>query len=84
MQYHNLFNIIKNALYYCWEKLGCGHHSDFWKEGDSMFDYMMFELGPEERINAIINLLEESSPFAPIERNSAITNALLSIFRRVV
>ena len=49
-----------------------------------MFDYMMFELGPEERINAIINLLEESSPFAPIERNSAITNALLSIFRRVV
>lgn len=84
MRYHNMFNIIKTALYYSWEKLGCGHHSDFWKEGDSMFDYMMFELGPKERINAIIKVLEESSPFAPVEKNSAITNALLSVFRKVI
>ena len=83
-QLHELFNVIKNALYYSWEKLGCGHHSDFWEEGDSMFNYMMFEMGPEERIKAIINMLEESSPFALVERNSAITNGLLSVFRKVV
>lgn len=83
-QLHELFNVIKNALYYSWEKLGCGHHSDFWEEGDSMFDYMMFEMGPEERIEAIINMLEESSPFAIVEKNSAITNGLLSVFRKVV
>ena len=83
-QLHELLNVIKNALYYSWEKLGCGHHSDFWEEGDSMFDYMMFEMGPEERIKAIINMLEESSPFALVERNSAITNGLLSVFRKVV
>lgn len=84
IEFDDMFNIIKNALYYSWEKLGCGHHSDFWKEGDSMFDYMMFELGPKERIEAIINMLETSSPFALVERNSAITNGLLSVFRKVV
>lgn len=83
VQYHSMFELIKNALYYSWEKLGCGHHSDFWKEGDSMFDYMMFEMGPEERINAIVQMLESSSPFAMVERNSAITNGLLSVFRKV-
>lgn len=84
VQFHAMFELIKNALYYSWEKLGCGHHSDFWKEGDSMFDYMMFEMGPEDRINAIIQVLEQCSPFAPIERNSAITNGLLSVFRKVL
>ena len=82
-QFHSLFNLIKNALYYSWEKLGCGHHGDFWKEGDSMFDYMMFEMGPEERIDAIVQMLDTSSPFAMVERNSAITNGLLSVFRKV-
>lgn len=81
-QMHSLFDIIKNALYYSWEKLGCGHHSDFWNEGDSMFEYMMFEMEAEEKINAIIELLETSSPFAMLERNSAITNGLLSVFKK--
>ena len=83
IQMHSLFNIIKNALYYSWEKLGCGYHSDFWNEGDSMFEYMMFEMEAEERINAIIDMLEKSSPFVMLERNSAITNGLLSVFRKM-
>lgn len=84
VQFHSLFELIKNALYYSWEKFGYGNHSDFWNEGDSMFDYLMFEMGPEERINAIIQILEQSSPFAPIERDSAITNDLLSVFNKVL
>lgn len=83
IQFHSLFNVIKNALYYSWEKLGYGHHSDFWKEGDSMFDYMMFEMGPEERISAIVQMLDTTSPFAALERNSSITDGLLSVFRKV-
>lgn len=82
-QFHSMFELFKNALYYSWEKLGCGYHGDFWNEGDSIFDYMMFEMGPNERLDAIIQILEQSSPFAPVEKNSAITNGLLSVFRKV-
>ena len=41
---NQMLEMYKIALYFAWEKYNYGCHSDFWKEGDSMFEYMMFEM----------------------------------------
>lgn len=67
-----LLDIINNTLYYCWEKLGFGHHSDFWKEGDSMMTYMFIELDPKPRIEQLITTFNTHNPFGIIDRKSII------------
>ena len=79
-QNNQVIVMYKNVLYFAWEKYKYGWHSDFWKEGDSMVNYMMFELQAREIINDLNKVLKESSPFRMIERNGAITKDLIVIF----
>jgi len=58
-----------------------GEHTDYWKEGDSMMDYMMFEFKSKQIINQLIMILEDQSPFAIFESDSKITKGLLKIYR---
>lgn len=76
--------MFKLPLLKAWEVYHYGSHSDFWEEGDSMFDYMMFEMKAKEMIGDLIKVLIQESPFVQIERNSAITNGLLKIYRHLI
>lgn len=79
-QNNQVIEMYKNVLYFAWEKYKYGWHSDFWKEGDSMFEYMMFEMRVRDIINDLVKVLKESSPFQMIEKNGAITKDLIIIF----
>lgn len=83
-QTNKFFEMYKLPLLKAWEVYHYGSHSDFWKEGDSMFDYMMFEMKAEEMIKALLDTLMHESPFAAIERNSTITNGLIKIYRHLL
>ena len=47
---NRLYEQLKLPLFFAWQKYKYGWHSDFWKEGDSTFEYMFFELKAEEII----------------------------------
>ena len=49
-----------------------------------MLEYMMFEIKAKEMIRDLISTLTQESPFAPIERNSAITSGLLKIYQHLI
>lgn len=80
IQLHEIFEIFKNALYFCWEKLGHGHHSDFWEEGDSMMGYMMFEIDAKNKLSLLLNMISE----APLFASPAMNKALVSIFKKTL
>lgn len=82
-QFNKMLDMYKNPLLMAWQVYNYGWHSDFWEEGDSMFDYMMFSVNAEEIIKELIKTLENQSPFAQMERFSAITNGLLHVYRHV-
>ena len=71
--------VYLNPLYYAWQKLGYGWHSDFWEEGDSMFEYMMYEVKVKEVTTDLLKLLKQSSPFAIIDRMDKITPDLIIV-----
>lgn len=52
------YNMLENVLFFCWETLGYGNHYDFWEEGDSMFEYMLFSLSPRETLQQVVNVLK--------------------------
>lgn len=79
-QLHQMFETFKMPLYFAWQGYKYGWHTDFCEEGDSLMPFMMFEADMKNNVSELINLLQTQSPFAQIERNSAITNALLSIY----
>lgn len=83
-QFNKMLDMYKNPLLMAWQVYNYGWHSDFWEEGDSMFDYMMFSVNAEEIIKELIKTLENQSPFAQMERFSAITNGLLHVYRHVL
>jgi hypothetical protein len=83
-QTNKFFEMYKLPLLKAWEVYHYGSHSDFWKEGDSMFDYMMFEIKAKEMIKDLVDSLSQQSPFSAIERNSAITNGLLKVYRHLL
>ena len=83
-QTNHYFEMFKLPLLKAWEVYHYGSHSDFWKEGDSMLEYMMFEMKAKEIIIDLISTLTQESPFAPIERNSAITSGLLKIYQHLI
>lgn len=80
-QNNKMLETFKNVLFFAWEKYKYGWHSDFWEEGDSMIDYMMFEVNAENIISDLISVLKTKSPFELLERNGAITNGLLSVYQ---
>lgn len=81
---NQILEMYKNVLYFAWEKYKYGWHSDFWEEGHSMFDYMMFEMKARDVISELNEVLKESSPFRMIEKNGAISKALMSICEDLV
>lgn len=81
---NKIFEMFKLPLLKAWEVYHYGSHSDFWEEGDSMFDYMMFEMKAKEMIGDLIKVLSQESPFASFEHKSAITNGLLNIYRHLI
>ena len=83
-QFSQMLELFLNPLYMSWQVYEYGWHSDFWKEGESMFSYEMFEFHAEEIINELINVLESQSPFAQLENNGAITKGLLKVYRHVL
>lgn len=83
-QTNKFFEMYKSPLLKAWEVYHYGSHSDFWKEGDSMFDYMMFEVQAKEMTRKLIVSLLQDSPFTAIEQNSAITNGLLKVYRHLL
>lgn len=80
-QNNKMLDAFKNVLFFAWEKYKYGWHSDFWQGGDSMLDYMMFEVNAENIISDLITVLETKSPFRLLEKDNAITNGLLSVYR---
>lgn len=80
-QISQMMEMFLNPLYLAWQVYEYGWHSDFWKEGESMFGFMMFEVRAEEIINQLINVLETQSPFSLLERDGAITKGLLKVYR---
>ena len=80
-QNNKMLKAFKNVLFFAWEKYKYGWHSDFWEEGDSMLDYMMFEVNAENIISDLIIVLKTKSPFELLEKDGAITNGLLSVYQ---
>lgn len=82
-----LFQILdttRNILYFCWEKLGFGHHSDFWKEGDSMVPYMLIELDPRKHVQNLLNFYTQSSPFRPLDEKDIIRKGIVAFCKETL
>ena len=71
---------FKLPLFFAWRGYKYGWHTDWCEEGDSLFPFMMFEADLKKNTQELIDLLRAQSPFAQIERNSAITNSLITIY----
>ena len=84
LQFTQMFEMFLNPLYMAWQVYHYGWHSDFWKEGDSMWGYMMFEVKAEEIIPKLIEVLETQSPFTAFEIDGSITNGLLKVYRHLI
>ncbi|MBQ7057584.1 MAG: hypothetical protein IJM84_06530 [Bacteroidaceae bacterium] len=67
-----LIKSVKNELYqypllFAWEKYHYGAHWDFWEEGHSMFEYLMFESRAKEIIPQLIaEVSQQKSNFHPM------------------
>lgn len=71
---------FKLPLFFAWRGYKYGWHTDWCEEGDSLFPFMMFEANLKKNTQELIDLLRTQSPFAQIERDSMITNTLISIY----
>lgn len=83
-QYGQMIEAFKLPLYCAWQLYKYGWHTDFMKEGDSLFPYMMFESKALEMLTDLIKLLESDSPFTLLERNGTVTKGLLQIYRQML
>ena len=83
-QFNQFLEMYKNPLLMAWQIYKYGWHSDFWEEGHSMFDYMLFESQAREITGELIKTLEEGAPFAKFDRCSIITNGLLHVYRHML
>lgn len=81
-QFSQVMEVFKNPLLMAWQKCEYGWHSDFWEEGHSMIDYMMFEMKAKEVVTELIRSLREQSLFAPLEqgRPAFITEGLINVY----
>ena len=76
--------IFKNPLLHAWEIYHYGHHHDFWEEGDSMMDYMMYEMKARNTINQLIDTLVEHSFFMSLPDGQVLTEQLLKVYRHML
>ena len=79
-----ILDTTRNTLYYCWEKLGFGRHSDFWKEGESEMSYMFIELGPQKYVQNLLNFYMQSSPFHSIDRKDIIRRGVIAFCKETL
>lgn len=80
-----MMELYTYPLLYAWEFNNYGWHTDFWEEGHSMFEYMMFEINVKETTEKLLESLKGSqSPFSNFERNGAITQGLIKIYNYVL
>lgn len=80
LQIRQFLETFKLPLFFAWRGYKYGWHTDWCEEGDSLFPFMMFEANLTKNTQELINTLRTQSPFAQIERNSMITNSLISIY----
>lgn len=83
-QIHQTFEAFKMPLCFAWRGYKYGWHTDWCEEGDSLLPFMMFEAEIKKNTQELITLLQVQSPFAQIERDSAITNALIFIYKTFI
>ena len=83
-QLNQMFETFKLPLYLAWRGYNYGWHTDFMEEGDSLFPIMMFEADVLKNTQELIDMLETNSPFANVEKNSAITTSLISVYKSFI
>lgn len=76
-----VIEMYKNPLLMAWQKCGYGWHTDFWEEGHSMLDYMIFEMNAGVVLPELISSLSENSMFAILEMGGqSITKGLIKAY----
>ena len=83
-QVNQSLEMFKNPLFHAWEVYHYGWHSDFWKEGDSMGDYMMYEVQAKEIVNKLIDSLQQKSIFDAFPGGELISADLLTVYKHFV
>lgn len=83
-QFAKLLEVYKNPLLFAWEKFKYGWHSDFWKEGDSMFEYDMFLFNAKDHLEKAIMSLERQSVFKEFEYDKEISDSLIRIYKELL
>ncbi|MFR9502043.1 MAG: hypothetical protein SNJ28_05915 [Rikenellaceae bacterium] len=83
-QLNKLLDQFKLPLLFAWQRYKYGWHSDFWEEGESMIEYMLFEADVENSISKLQEILYSASPFKMIERDGLITKGLLIIYSQIL
>lgn len=83
-QFTKMLDMFKNPLLFGWEKYGYGWHSDFWKEGDSMFEYDMFLFNAEEQLVHCLEMLNSDSPFRYFEKEGQMTRILSEVLSDIL
>lgn len=83
-QFTKMLDMFKNPLLFGWEKYGYGWHSDFWKEGDSMFEYDMFLFNAEEQLVQCLGILNSDSPFRYFEKEGQMTRILSEVLSDIL
>ena len=81
----HLFEVYKTPLLFAWEKYNYGSHSDFWQEGDTMFNYMNFTFQPNQALSAIIKAWEAEPPVGFLgEKANLISDKVIAIYKRIL
>lgn len=80
----NVMDLTKQALCFCWEKLGFGHHTDLMEEGDSLMSFMLFQMDARPRLEALLRLYTLSSPFGDVDKEDYIRRGLISVFKKAM
>lgn len=81
---YNLFDQYKNPLLLAWQVYYYGWHSDFWKEGDSMYSYFKFSMNPRNEIISLINSLNNETIFDITKVDSSIKKDLLQVYNHIL
>lgn len=84
MAFVNRYEVYKHPLRQAWEVYHYGSHSDFWKEGDSMIEYLMYESRATEILNKLIMELSQDSMFDSFPGGKKITRDLLNVYRHLL
>lgn len=77
--FFNTFEQYRFAVMFAWHKLNYGDHTDFMKEGDSLFNFAIFESEAHNIIPELLDLLQNNSPFDIFDKSSKLTQDILSI-----